>query len=72
MFSRHFLCSSLVNLPLLASLKERSTHRELDCFLRVGNNVLEEEDLADEATGDVFALFREAIALPVEEALPCF
>jgi len=34
--------------------------------------VLEEEDLADEATGDVFALFREAIALPVEEALPCF
>ena len=54
----HFLCSSLVNLPLLASLEERSIHRELDYFLKVGNrDSLEEDDLADEATRDGFVLF---------------
>jgi len=50
---------------LLASLEEKSTHRVLDCFLRVGDrNDLEEEFLADEATGDGFALFWEAMAEP--------
>jgi len=62
----------LVNLPLLASLEKRSTCRELNCFLGVGNNILEGDDLADEATKNVFALFREAMTLPAEEALPCF
>ena len=37
LFLRHFLCSSLVNLLLLASLEERSTHRVLGCFLGAGN-----------------------------------
>jgi len=43
---------------LLASLKERSIHREVGCFLgaRDGNG-LEENVLVDEATGDEFALF---------------
>ena len=73
MFSRYFLCLSLVNLPLLASLEERSTHRELDCFLEAGDgDGLEENILVDETTGDVFALFWEAIAGPEVEAFPCF
>jgi len=55
---RCFLYSLLVNLLLLASLEEKSTHRVLGCFLGVGNrDDLEEEFLADEATRDVFALF---------------
>jgi len=63
----------LVNLPLLASLEESSTCREFDCFLRAGNrDGLEEDDLADKAAGDVFALFWEAMALLVENALSCF
>jgi len=41
---------------LLANLEKRSTHGELDCYLEVGNNVLERDNLVDEATGDVFAL----------------
>ena len=58
MFLRCFLYLSLVNLPLLASLEERSTHRELDCFLEAENgDGFEEEVLVDEATGDGFALF---------------
>jgi len=49
---------SLVNLPLLASLEERSTYGELGCFLGVEDrDGLEEDDLVDEATGDIFALF---------------
>ena len=73
MFSRYFLCSSLVNLPLLASLEERSTHRVLDCFLRVGNrDDLEEEFLVDEATRDEVALFWRAMAVLEVEAFPCF
>jgi len=48
----------LVNLPLLASLEEKSTHRVLGCFLGVGDgDDLEEEFLADEAARDGFALF---------------
>ena len=73
MFSRYFLCSSLVNLPLLASLEERSTHRVLGCFLRVGNrDDLEEEFLVDEATRDEVALFWRAMAVLEVEAFPCF
>jgi len=48
----------LVNLPLLASLEERSIHRVLGCFLGVENrDDLEEEFLADEAARAEFALF---------------
>jgi len=46
----------LVNLLLLANLKERSTYRELDCFLEAGDNTLEEEYLVNEVTRDIFAL----------------
>ena len=66
---RHFLCSSLVNLPFL---KERFICRELDCFLGVENTSLKGDDLADEATGDISPLFWKSIALPTKEALPCF
>ena len=65
--------SSLVNLPLLASLEERSTHGVLGYFLRVGDgDDLEEEFLADETAGDGFALFWVAMAGPEVEAFPCF
>jgi len=57
---------------LLASLEERSTYRELYCFLRAGNESLEEDSLVDEATRDVFILFWEAMALSTVEALPYF
>ena len=51
MFLRHFLHSSLVNLPLLASLEKKFTHRVLDCFLGAGDgDDLEEEFLVDGAT----------------------
>jgi len=67
------LCSSLVNLPLLASLEEKSTHEELGCFFEVRNkDGLERDDLADEATRDVFALLWEAVALPAVEAFSYF
>ena len=46
----------LVNLLLLANLEKKSNHKELDCFLKAVNDVLEENDLMDEATKDVFAL----------------
>ena len=73
MFLRCFLHLSLVNLLLLASLEKRSTHRELDCFLGVGDrNDLEEGFLADEAARNEFALFWEAIAGLEVEAFPCF
>jgi len=48
---------SLVNLPLLISLEERSTHGELNCFLEVENRDDLEDDLANEAARNVFALF---------------
>jgi len=56
----------------LASLKKKSIYRELNCFLRVEDNILEEEDLVDEATRDIFALSWEAVTLPAEEVLSCF
>ena len=56
---------SLVNLPLLASLEEKSTHRVLGCFLEAGDgNDLEKGFLVNRAAGGVFALFWEAIAEP--------
>jgi len=68
-----FLYSSLVNLLLLASLEERSTHGVSDCFLRAGDrDDLEEEFFADEATRGMFALFWEAIAGLEMEAFPYF
>ena len=72
MFLRCFLCSSLVNLLLLASLEEKSTHGVLGCFLEVGDKDDFKEVLADETAGDVFTLFWEAIAGPEIEAFPCF
>ena len=63
----------LINLPLLASLKERFTHRELDYFLRVEDrNNLEKDVLVNEATRDGFILFWEAMAEPEVKAFPCF
>jgi len=60
-------------LPLLASLKERSTYGVLGCFLEAGDrDDLEEEFLTDEAAGDGFALFWEAVAGPEVEAFLCF
>jgi len=57
LFLRHFLHLLLVNLLLLASLKERSTHRELGCFLGVGDkDSLNRDYLVDEATKDVICL----------------
>jgi len=50
----------LVNLPLLASLEERSIYRELDYFLEAVNkvlNVLEGNNFANEVTKDLFDLF---------------
>ena len=73
MFLRHFLRSLLVNLPLLASLKERSIHGVLDCFLGVGGESgLEEEFLIDEAARDGFALFWGAMAVLEVEAFSYF
>jgi len=55
---KHFLQLSLVNLPLLASLEERSTYGELGCFFGVEDgDGLEENDLANETAGDGFVLF---------------
>jgi len=67
------VASLLVNLPLLASLEERSTRRVLGCFLGAENgDGLEEGFLVDEAAGDGFALLWEAVTEPEVEALPCF
>jgi len=60
-------------LLLLASLEERSTCEELDCFLGMGDgDDLEEGFLADEPTGERFALFWKAVAGPEVKAFPCF
>ena len=73
MFSKCFLYSLLVNLPLLASLEERSTHGVLGCFLGAGDrDDLEEEFLVDGVAGAEFALFWEAMAEPEVEAFPYF
>jgi len=67
------LRSSLVNLPLLASLEERSTRGMLGCFLgAVNEDDFEEGFLVDGATRGIFALFWEAMAEPEVEAFPCF
>ena len=73
LFSRCFLHLSLVNLPLLASLEERSTYRKINCLLGVKNrNGLEDDDLANKTTRNIFVLFWKTAALLVEKALPCF
>ena len=42
----------------MASLEERSTHRELDCFFGAEDeDNLEEDVLVDKATRDKFTLF---------------
>ena len=65
MFLRCFLCLSLVNLPLLASLEERSTCGVLDCFLEAENgDDLEKEFLVDKATRNGFALFWRVMIVP--------
>jgi len=56
---------------LLANLEEKSTHGVLGCFLGVGDGDSLEEVLADEAVGDVFALFWEVVAELEVEAFPC-
>jgi len=64
---------SLVNLLLLASLKERSIRGVLDCFLGARDrDDLEKEFLVDEATGAEFALFWKAVAGLEVEAFSCF
>ena len=69
---RYFLYLLLLNLLLLANLEEKFIYKELDCFLVVENNILEGNDLVDEATGDIFALFWKVVALLIEEALLYF
>ena len=66
MFLRHFLHLSLVNLLLLASLKERSTYGVSD------EGDLEEKLLADETTRDKYALFCEYVARLEVNAFPYF
>jgi len=54
-------------------LKERSTYGVLGCFLEAGDgDDLKEGFLADEAAGDGFALFWEAVVEPEVKAFPCF
>jgi len=54
-------------------LKERSTYRELDCFLEAGDrDNFEEKILVNKAAEDGFALFWEAMARPEVKAFPCF
>ena len=73
LFLRHFLYLSLVNLPLLASLEVRSTHRKLGCFLGVGDkDDLEKGFMMDKAAEDRFALFQKTMAGLEVEAFPCF
>jgi len=58
---------------LLASLEERSTCREFDCFLGAGDrDGLEGDVLADKAAEDEFALFWKAMAGPEVETFFCF
>jgi len=67
------LRSSLINLPLLASLEERSTHGVLGCFLGAGDgDNLEGRFFVDEAAGDRFALLWEAMTELEVEAFSCF
>jgi len=58
---------------LLASLEERSTHGESNCFLGVENgDGLEEDVFVDEAARNRFILFWETVAGPEVKAFPCF
>ena len=41
---------------MLTNLEERSIYGKLDCFLEVGNDILEDNDLVDEATRDMCLL----------------
>jgi len=66
------LVVATTNLPLLASLKERSTYRVLGCFLGAGDRDDFKKVLADKATGDGFVLFWKAITRPEVEAFSCF
>ena len=51
---------SLVNFLLLASLEERSTYEELDCFLETEDrDGLEEDVLVDKTGRDRFILFQD-------------
>ena len=59
-------------MSLLANLEEKFTCRELDCFLEVENDMLEENDLIDEVAGNVFALSWKIIVLLAKEILSCF
>ena len=47
----------LVNLLLLVSLEEKFTYKELDCFLEVGGNILDRDDLVDIVARNRFVLF---------------
>ena len=69
---RYFLHSLLANLPLLANLEKRSTHKELDWFLGVEDNMLEENSLVDKAVRDMFAMFWKAMTLLTEKVLSYF
>ena len=69
------MCLLLVNLLLLASLEEKSTYRELDYFLKVGDkklDVLEDNNLVDKAVGDIFTLFWESTVLLAKKVLSGF
>jgi len=59
----------------LASLEEKSTHREFYYFLEVENKVLDilkDKYLADEATRDDWDQFWGLIVLAVKKVLTCF
>jgi len=63
----------MVNLPLPASLEERFTHRELDCFLGVRDrDDLEKNILVDKTAGDEFTIFWKAVVETEVETFPCF
>jgi len=54
-------------------LEERSTCRELGCFLGAGDeDDLEEEFLIDKATGDRFSLFWKVVAGLEVVSFSCF
>ena len=73
MFLRYFLHLSLVNLPLLANLEEKSTYRELGCFLKVEDrDDFKKKVLVDKATRDRFALFWKTVAELEVKAFSCF
>ena len=62
------MCLLLVNLLLLANLKERSTCRELDYFLEVVDNVLEVDNLVNKVTNNVL----ESYSIISKESLTLF